>query len=91
MVGFTGIVTFKNARGLAASAARVPLSRILVETDSPYLTPEPHRKIKTNQPRYVTDVARFLARERGMTESDFSAAADANARRFFHLPEASGI
>ena len=91
MVGFTGIVTFKNARGLAASAARVPLSRLLIETDSPYLTPEPYRKVKTNEPRYVAQVARFLAGQRGMTESAFIAATDANARRFFNLPGVSEI
>jgi TatD DNase family protein len=86
MVGFTGIVTFKNARGLAASAARVPPDRLLLETDSPYLTPEPYRKIKINEPRYVTEVARFLAGQRGVAECALAAQTTANARRFFHLP-----
>jgi TatD DNase family protein len=86
MVSFTGIVTFKNARALAASAARVPLDRLMLETDAPYLTPEPHRKVASNEPRYVAEVARFLAQQRGMAVDDLAARADANARRFFHLP-----
>ena len=86
MVSFTGIVTFKSARALAASAARVPLDRLMLETDAPYLTPEPYRKVATNEPRYVMEVARFLAQQRGMAIDDLAAQADANARRFFHLP-----
>ena len=89
-VGFTGIVTFKSARDLAEASDRVPLDRLVVETDAPYLTPEPHRKVKTNEPRYVADVARFLAQRRGMTYEDFEAAVDANAERFFGLPIQGG-
>ncbi len=84
-VSFTGIVTFKSAADLAATSDRVPLDRLMVETDSPYLTPEPHRKVKTNEPRYVTDVARFLAARRGMAYEDFERAVDGNAERFFHF------
>lgn len=87
LVGFTGIVTFGSARDLAQASDRVPLDRLLIETDSPYLTPEPHRKVRPNEPRYVADVARFLAARRGMTLADFVAAVDANAERFFRLPE----
>lgn len=86
MVGFTGIVTFKNAATLAAAAARVPLERLLIETDAPYLTPEPYRKIKVNEPRHVATVAQFLAQRRGMSVADFTAATDANARRFYRWP-----
>ncbi|MEM6392613.1 MAG: TatD family hydrolase [Planctomycetota bacterium] len=85
MVSLTGIVTFKSAGDLADASDRIPLDRLMVETDSPYLTPAPHRKIKTNEPKYVTDVARFLAEQRGMTYADFEAATDANAHRFFNL------
>ncbi len=85
VVGFTGIVTFKSAAEVAEASDRVPLDRLLVETDSPYLTPEPHRKIRPNEPKYVPHVARFLAQRRGMTEADFIAAVDANAKRVFHL------
>lgn len=85
-VGFTGIVTFASAADVAAASDRVPLDRLLVETDSPYLTPEPHRKVRPNEPKYVPQVARFLARRRGMSEADFIAAVDANAQRVFSLP-----
>jgi TatD DNase family protein len=85
MVGFTGIVTFKNSGALAAAATRVPLDRVLIETDAPYLTPAPHRKVKVNEPGYIGHTARFLAERRGMAEGDFVRAVDANARRFFGL------
>ncbi|MEX0653167.1 MAG: TatD family hydrolase, partial [Phycisphaeraceae bacterium] len=61
MVSFTGIVTFSSARDLAEASDAVPIERLMIETDSPYLTPEPHRKVRPNEPRYVADVARFLA------------------------------
>ncbi len=85
-VGFTGIITFKSARNLAQATARVPLDRLLTETDAPYLTPEPYRKIKTNEPRYIPEVVRVLARQRSMTEAQIIAVTEANARRFFGLP-----
>jgi len=85
MVSFTGISTFKNAKTIADCAARAPLERIMVETDSPYLTPEPYRKVRPNEPCYVPYVARFLAERRGMEEGEFVAQMDANAERFFRL------
>ena len=85
-ISFTGIVTFPNAAEVAEASDRVPLDRLMVETDSPYLTPAPHRKVRPNEPRYVVDVARFLARRRGMDLDSFVARMDANARRFFALP-----
>ena len=86
MVSFTGIVTFGSARDLAQASDRVPMDRLMVETDAPYLTPEPYRKVRPNEPRYVVDVARFLAVRRGMPLDDFVAQADTNAQRFFDLP-----
>lgn len=86
MVSFTGISTFKNARDIAACAARMPADRIMIETDSPYLTPEPHRKVWPNEPQYVACVARFLAEARGEDEQAFIQQVDANAVRFFKLP-----
>ena len=83
MVSFTGIVTFKNAADLAGASDAVPMDRLMVETDSPYLTPEPNRKTRPNEPRYVTDVAKFLAQRRQMPLDDFIAQVDANAQRFF--------
>ena len=57
----------------------------MIETDSPYLTPAPYRKVRPNEPRYVADVARFLAERRGMSLEEFVDAVDANAERFFGL------
>lgn len=91
MVSFTGIVTFSNSTALAASAARVPLDRIMIETDAPYLTPAPHRKIKVNEPAYVRVTAQFLADQRGMTLEEFTRVTDANAERFFGLPKQSAL
>ncbi len=88
VVGFTGIVTFAGAADVAEASDRVPLDRLLVETDSPYLTPEPHRKVRPNEPKYVPHVARFLAHRRGMPEAGFIAAVDANACRMFHMDQA---
>ncbi len=80
-LSFSGIVTFRNADSLREVARRVPLDRLLVETDSPYLAPVPHRG-KPNRPAWVVDVARRIAEERGMTEEALAAATTEN---FFAL------
>lgn len=85
MVSFTGIVTFGSARNVAEASDRVPLDRLMIETDSPYLTPEPHRKVRPNEPKYVPHVAAFLAARRGLSVEAFVEQADANAERFFRL------
>ena len=85
MVGFTGIVTFGSAGNVAAAADRVPLDRLMLETDSPFLTPMPHRKVRPNEPKYVPRVASFLAERWGMPVEEIIAAADANAERFYRL------
>lgn len=85
MVSFTGITTFNGAKAVAEMSDRVPLDRLMIETDSPYLTPAPHRKVKVNEPKYVRYVAEFLAERRGMSLRDFASAVDANAERFFGL------
>ena len=85
-VGFTGITTFKTAGEVADGAARIPLDRILIETDAPYLTPEPHRKVRPNQPCYLPHIARFIAQRRGLSEHDLVRSLDANAERCFRLP-----
>ncbi len=85
MVSFTGIVTYKNAPEVREAAQVVPDDRIMVETDAPYLTPEPHRKVRPNEPRYVAATARFLAELRGVPFERFVEQADANARRFYKL------
>ncbi|MEM8737431.1 MAG: TatD family hydrolase [Planctomycetota bacterium] len=88
-VSFTGIVTFGSADGVARASDHVPLDRLMIETDSPYLTPAPHRKIRPNEPKYVADVARFLADRRGMSLGAFVETVDRNAERFFGLESAA--
>ena len=80
-ISFSGIVTFKNAGDLREVAKAVPLDRLLVETDSPYLAPVPHRG-KTNRPGLVRHVAEEVARLRGI---GLDAVADATTRNFFRL------
>lgn len=87
MVSFTGIVTFGSARDLADASDRVPIDRLMIETDSPYLTPEPYRKVRPNEPKYVADVARFLAERRRVDIDLFTKQVDANASAFFNLPD----
>lgn len=80
-ISFSGIVSFKNAKELKEVATRIPLDRMLVETDSPYLAPPPHRG-KTNQPAYVMHVAEEIARLRGMSLAEV---AEITTRNFFRL------
>src|SRR4051812_29936990 len=80
-ISFSGIVTFKNARQLKEVARQVPLERMLVETDSPYRAPVPHRG-KTNQPGYVRHVAEEIAR---LKEIPFEQIAAATTENFFKL------
>jgi TatD DNase family protein len=81
-ISFSGIVTFKNAQALKEVAVRVPLDRMLVETDSPYLAPVPHRG-KTNEPAYVRHVAEEVARLRGIAVEELASATTANFFRLF--------
>jgi TatD DNase family protein len=82
-ISFAGMVTFKKSDGLRAIAAAVPDDRILIETDSPYLSPEPVRKIKRNEPAHVRYTAACLAEIRGTTLEAFAARTTASARRLF--------
>jgi TatD DNase family protein len=82
--GFSGMVTFKRYEG-EALVRRVPAERILVETDSPYLAPVPHRG-KTNEPAFVVHVARRCAEIRGEDPDAFAARTVENACRFYALP-----
>lgn len=82
-ISFTGAATFKSAESIRDTARLVPLDRIMVETDAPYLTPEPHRAVRPNEPKFVTHVAACIARARGMDAASFEAATDSNAVRFF--------
>lgn len=81
-ISFSGIVTFKNAQELKIVAQRVPLDRLLVETDSPYLAPVPHRG-KTNQPAWVRHVAEEIANLRGISFSEVAKATTHNFKTLF--------
>jgi len=79
---FAGNVTYPKARDLAISAERAPADRLLVETDAPYLTPQPVRN-QRNQPAYVAHTTRFVAERRGMEIGELEVLVDANAARLF--------
>ena len=79
-ISFAGNVTYPKADDLATAAEQVPLDRLLVETDAPYLTPQPVRKHR-NQPAYVVHTARFVAERRGIAYGELEAAVEANAAR----------
>jgi TatD DNase family protein len=81
-VSYAGNVTYPKSQALAATALRVPLDRMLVETDAPWLTPQVVRK-ERNQSAYVTHTARFIAELRGIEYAELEAAVDANAAALF--------
>ena len=81
-ISISGIVTFKNAKDLQATAAIVPEDRLLIETDSPFLAPVPHRG-RPCEPAFVADTARFLAGLRGVSVEHLAATTTANFHRLF--------
>jgi TatD DNase family protein len=81
-LSFAGVVTFKNASDLRDAAALAPLDRILVETDSPFLTPSPHRG-RPNEPAYVSLVCDEIARVKGVPADEVARATSENAARLF--------
>jgi TatD DNase family protein len=83
-ISFSGILTFRNAADLRVVAGMVPLDRLLVETDSPYLAPTPHRG-KRNQPAYVRFVANELARIRGIPFEEVARSTSANFFKLFKI------
>lgn len=83
-VSFSGIVTFTNAVDVQEAARLVPLDRLLIETDAPYLAPAPHRG-RTNQPAFVAHTARFIAVLRDLALDDVAAATTSNGRAVFGL------
>ncbi len=83
-LSFSGIVTFKNATALREVVAKVPLDRLLVETDSPWLAPVPHRG-KKNEPRFVVEVAQCVADIKGITFDALAQASSDNFDRLFQL------
>ena len=88
-LSFSGVVTFKSATDVQEAARAVPLDRVLIETDCPYLSPEPMRKQKVNEPALLVYTARFIARLQGMEVDPFAKAVADNASRFYRLPPGS--
>jgi len=82
-VSFSGILTFKRSDELRAIAAEVPLDRLLVETDAPYLAPVPHRGHR-NEPAYVVETAKILAKTKGLDDTALAAATTDNFFRLFN-------
>jgi TatD DNase family protein len=82
-ISFTGIVTFKNAPEVAEAAKIVPLDRMMVETDAPFLSPEPLRKVWPCEPKFMVHTARRMAAVRGMDSCALESILDENVQRFF--------
>ena len=82
LVSFGGVVTFRNAAAVRACVAALPAGSCVLETDAPYLAPEPHRGAR-NEPAYVADTARFVAELRGETLEELAAHTQAAADGFF--------
>lgn len=82
-ISFAGMVTFKKSQDLRECASKVPLERLLIETDAPYLSPEPKRGQRPNEPALVKHTAECLAKVRGMPLKEFGEITSANARALF--------
>ena len=86
-ISISGIVTFKNARDLQETAAQLPIERLLIETDAPFLAPVPHRG-RPGEPGFVADTCAFLATLRGTTPEELGAATAANFHTLFEKTRA---
>ena len=84
-IGFTGVLTFKNARKAVETAQRIPLERIVLETDCPFMAPEPYRG-KRNHPGYLMQMALKLAQIREMDVEDVIRVTTENAKRLYRIP-----
>jgi TatD DNase family protein len=80
------VVTFKNSGELREVVKMTPADRLLVETDAPYLSPEPMRKMKVNEPAFVMHTAKRVAEIRGVTVEQIDRMTTTNASRFFSWP-----
>ena len=85
MVSFTGVITFKNARRALEVIQWLPMDRIMIETDAPYMAPEPYRG-KRNDSRYVFRMAEAIAQVKGLTAEEVGHITTENGKRFFNIP-----
>ena len=84
-ISFTGVVTFKNTETARQAAKIVPLDRLMLETDCPYMSPAPMRNQKVNEPALMIHTAKFLAALKNIDLEDFAQAVTATSRKFFGL------
>lgn len=87
-ISFAGMVTFKKSQTLRECAATIPDERLLIETDAPYLSPEPVRSKRPNEPAFVRHTAECIAKVRGVSLEELAVLTTNNARALFHLPTA---
>ena len=85
MVSFTGVITFKNARRALEVIQWLPMDRIMIETDAPYMAPEPYRG-RRNDSRYVFRMAEAIAQVKGLTAEEVGHITTENGKRFFNIP-----
>ncbi|HSB10723.1 MAG TPA: TatD family hydrolase [Blastocatellia bacterium] len=86
LISFSGVITFKNAEDLRETVRRMPVDKLLIETDSPFLAPVPHRG-RRNEPAYVVETARCIAAIRGLEADDVARATSQNFKRLFRLSQ----
>ena len=85
-ISFTGVVTFKNAHDIRQAAQIVPPEKLMLETDCPYMTPEPVRKHRVNEPAFLTHTAKFLAELKNVDYENFTQVVAKTTKNFFNLP-----
>ncbi len=88
VISFAGNITYPKAQNIRDAASMVPLDRMFIETDSPYLAPVPHRG-KRNEPAFVTEVARQIGELRGVSPEEIGQQTTENFYRFFRIPDAA--
>lgn len=84
-LSFTGVITFKNAAAIQEAFVQTPVEQVMFETDAPYLSPEPVRKMRPNEPKNLVHTVKFAAELRAMTFEDLATASTENAKQFFAL------